>query len=76
MKPFLHQSFLEGYQTIRTLPADYQRQIEGFFVGSMVGTFSYWVDNPKAQKILIKKVPQIVNDYAVKFNRDEMFWFK
>jgi Ser/Thr protein kinase RdoA (MazF antagonist) len=71
----LQQSFLESYQSVRTLPDDYQRLIEGYFVGSMVGTFSYWVDNPRAQDILARKVPQIAQEYAAKLNRGEFFWF-
>jgi Ser/Thr protein kinase RdoA (MazF antagonist) len=75
MKESLHQGFLEGYQSLRALPDDYQRLIEGFFVGSMVGTFSYWVANPKTQEVLVMKVPQIARDYASKFNRGDHFWF-
>ncbi len=75
MKENLHRAFLEGYQGLRTLPDGYQRLIEGFFVGSMVGTFSYWVDNPRAQEILVTKVPIIAGDFASKYNRGEYFWF-
>jgi Ser/Thr protein kinase RdoA (MazF antagonist) len=75
MKESLHRAFLAGYQSLRPLPDDHQRLIEGFFVGSMVGTFSYWVANPHTQEILVRKVPQIARDYAVKFNRGEYFWF-
>jgi len=75
MKDELHGFCMHGYQSIRPLPDKYQRLIEGFFVGAMVGTFSYWVPNPDAQEILARKVPQITRDYAVRFNRDERFWF-
>jgi Ser/Thr protein kinase RdoA (MazF antagonist) len=75
MKESLHRAFLDGYQSLRALPDDHQRLIEGFFVGSMVGTFSFWVANPLAQEILATKVPQIARDYAAKFNRGESFWF-
>jgi Ser/Thr protein kinase RdoA (MazF antagonist) len=75
MKESLHRACLEGYQGLRTLPDVHQRLIEGFFVGSMVGTFSYWLANPRAQGILATKVPQIARDYAARFNRGEHFWF-
>ncbi len=75
MKENLHRAFLEGYQGLRTLPDEYQKLIEGFFVGSMVGTFSYWVDNPRAQELLVTKVPKIARDFAAKYNRGEYFWF-
>ena len=75
MKEELHGAFLGGYQGLRGLPDDYQTLVEGFFVGSMVGTFSFWVANPRAQELLAKKVPQIARDYAARFNRGERFWF-
>ena len=70
-----HQAFLEGYQALRPLPAGHTRLIEGFFVGSMVGTFSFWVENLRTQELLARKVPQIAREYARKFNRREHFWF-
>jgi Ser/Thr protein kinase RdoA (MazF antagonist) len=75
MKESRHRAFLEGYQSLRALPAGHPRLIEGLFVGSMVGTFSFWVENPRAQEILARKVPQIARDYAARFNRGEHFWF-
>lgn len=75
MRPQLHPAFLTGYQGRRSLPEGYQRLVEGLFVGSMVGTFSYWVPNPQAQELLARKVPQIAREYARKFNRGEYFWF-
>jgi Ser/Thr protein kinase RdoA (MazF antagonist) len=75
MKEELHTDCMEGYLSLRVLPDHYQQWIEGFFLGSMVGTFSFWVSNPGAQEILARKVPQITNDYARRFNRGEHFWF-
>jgi Ser/Thr protein kinase RdoA (MazF antagonist) len=75
MKEHLHRFFLDGYQSLRSLPNGHQRLIEGFFVGSMVGTFSFWVANPRAQETLATKVPQIARDYSAKFNQGVNFWF-
>jgi len=75
MKVQLHQCCLEGYQSIRALPKNHEQLIEGFFLGSIVGTFSFWVSNPRTQEILARKVPQITKDYAIKFNQGECFWF-
>ena len=75
MRERQHRAFLEGYQSLRTLPDGHRRLIEGFFVGAMVGTFSFWVANPRAQEILVARVPQIARDYASKFNRGTYFWF-
>ncbi len=76
MKKELHPAFLAGYQNLRPLPAGYQSLIEGFFVGSMVGTFSYWVPDPVATVLLARKVPQIIEEYALKYNRGTRFWFE
>jgi Ser/Thr protein kinase RdoA (MazF antagonist) len=75
MQERLHPAFLHGYRSWRALPDGHSRLIEAFFVGSMVGTFSFWVANPRAQKLLATKVPQIARDYAARFNRGEPFWF-
>jgi Ser/Thr protein kinase RdoA (MazF antagonist) len=75
MKSHLHHICLQAYQNLRVLPEGYQKLIEGFFVGSMVGTFSFWVDNPNAQQLLVNKFPKIARQYAVKYNRGEHFWF-
>ena len=75
MKPHLHRAFLDSYARHRPFPDDHEGIIEGLFVGSIVGTFAYWVPNPKAQELLARRVPQIVKDFVVKFNRGERFWF-
>ena len=75
MKEELHRFCLQGYQSVRGLPVNYQQMIEAFFIGSIVGAFSFWVPNPNAQEILARKVPQITRDYAAKFNQGEHFWF-
>jgi Ser/Thr protein kinase RdoA (MazF antagonist) len=76
MKRELHPVFMENYAQVRSFPQGYKRLIEGFFVGGMVGTFCYWINNPAAQEALARKVPQIAWEYASRFNRDEPFWFE
>lgn len=75
MKEELHPAFMKSYTDLRSLPDSYQKLIEGFFIGSMIGTFSFLVSNPHAQGFLATKVPLIARDYAAKFNRGEYFWF-
>ena len=44
MKPILHRSFLYGYRSLGELPDNYHTLIDPFFLGSMVGTFSFgWI---------------------------------
>lgn len=76
MKPELYPAFHQGYQSLRSFPAGYQRLVEGFFIGSMVGAFSFWVPNASLRTLLVRKVPQIAQEYAVKYNRGEHFWFQ
>lgn len=76
MEPDLQHAFLESYQEVRSLPNGYQRLVEGFFIGSIVGTFSFWVPNPGAQHLLITRASRIARDFATKFNRGEYFWFR
>ena len=75
MKPRLHGAFLDSYASHRPFPEDYEEIIEGLWIGSMVGTFSYWVANPNAQELLARKLPQIVGDFVCKYNRGERFLF-
>jgi Ser/Thr protein kinase RdoA (MazF antagonist) len=75
MNPALYPAFLKSYQGFMSLPPDYAILIEGFFLGSMVGSFSFWIDLPEAQEEFVRKVPLIAQEFAAKFNRDERFWF-
>jgi Ser/Thr protein kinase RdoA (MazF antagonist) len=73
MNEGLHRAFVASYRRLRALPDGDQRLIEGFFVGSLVGAFSYWVPNPRAQSLLATHVPRIVRAYATQFNRGARF---
>ncbi len=75
MNPVLHPVFLEAYQMRMPLPGDYERQIEAFFLGGMVMTFSFWLHLPEMQEQLVHQIVLIAREYAAKFNRDERFWF-
>ena len=75
MSTVLHPIFLESYRDWMPLPANYARLVEGFFLGSMVATFSFWVNLPEGQELLVRKISLIAQEYAARFNRDERFWF-
>lgn len=74
MNDALHGSCLDGYRAVRSLPDGFRRRIEGLFLGSMVGAFSFWAANPKAGDLLARHVPRIVERCAVPWNRGESFW--
>jgi Ser/Thr protein kinase RdoA (MazF antagonist) len=74
MKPELHRACLDGYRKVLPLPDDYARTIQGLSLGTIVGTFSFWEANPRAQDLLRTKVPVISATYAVPFNRGDDFW--
>ncbi len=74
MKPELHRACLQGYRRVLPLPDNYARIIQGFFLGTIVGTFSFWAADSRAQELLRTKVPEIVATCAVPFNRGDDFW--
>ena len=74
MSPALHGTFVEGYRGVRPLPEGWAELAEGFFLGAMVGTFSFWVPRPEAHEHLAAMVPRIVQEYVLKHNRGEPFW--
>jgi len=65
---------LAEYQKHMKLPANWQRLLEGLYIASMIGTFSFWINSPEAQETLVRRVPLIAQEYAAKFNYDERFW--
>jgi Ser/Thr protein kinase RdoA (MazF antagonist) len=66
---------LEAYQAQMKLPAHWQTLLEGLYLASMIGTFSFWVSIPEAQEELVRRAPLIAQEYAARFNADEHFWF-
>jgi Ser/Thr protein kinase RdoA (MazF antagonist) len=76
INPDLRSIFLINYDRLFHLQVEYERLIEGFFLGSFIGTFAFLITNPLTQETLVHKVPVIAREYAERFNRDERFWFK
>lgn len=71
----LRPLLLSEYQKHMTLPANWQILLEGLYLASMIGTFSFWINSPEAQEELVRRVPRIAQEYAARFNYDERFWF-
>ncbi len=71
----LRPVLLASYREHIKLPANWQTLLEGLYLASMVGTFSFWINSPEAQEELVRRVPFIAQEYAAKFNYDERFWF-
>ena len=71
----LRANLLSEYQKHAKLPERWQTLLEGLYLASMVGTFSFWINSPEAQEELVRRVPLIAQEYAAKFNYDERFWF-
>lgn len=71
----LHELFLLNYDRFFPLPTRFAELIEGYFVGGYIGTLSFWVNDPEAQELLIQRVPYVAGQFAVRFNRNERFWF-
>jgi Ser/Thr protein kinase RdoA (MazF antagonist) len=71
----LRPILLDSYQEQAKLPPNWQTLLEGLYLASMVGTFSFWINSPEAQEELVRRVPLIAQEYAARFNYDERFWF-
>jgi len=73
--PEFHNVFLVNYDRLFPLPNHFGELIEGYFIGGLVGTFSFWVNDPEAQEVLVQRVPYVAREFAARFNRQERFWF-
>jgi Ser/Thr protein kinase RdoA (MazF antagonist) len=71
----LRPLLLKTYQEHMALPKNWQVLLEGLYLASMIGTFSFWINIPEAQENLVRRVPLIAQEYAAKFNYEERFWF-
>ena len=71
LRPILLNSYAEQVK----LPANWATLLEGLYLASMIGTFSFWINAPEAQEELVRRVPLIAQEYAAKYNYDEHFWF-
>jgi Ser/Thr protein kinase RdoA (MazF antagonist) len=70
-----HPAFLAGYEQYMQLPADFARQIEGFYIGSMLGTLVFMLNRPDLQENFVRRASILSKEYAARFNLDERFWF-
>lgn len=75
INPQLHEIFLVNYERFFPLPAQFERMIEGFFIGGYISTLSFWVNDPEAQELFMQRVPYVAEQFAALFNRNEHFWF-
>lgn len=76
ISPTLHDIFLVNYDRFFPLPARFEELIEGYFVGGYIGTLSFWVNDPEAQEVFMRRAPYAVEQFAAPFNRGERFWFQ
>jgi Ser/Thr protein kinase RdoA (MazF antagonist) len=75
IRPMYHLSFWERYTQYFPLVSNYERLVEGYFLGSYVVTFSLWISDAESQEVLVQRVPYIAREYAARFNHEESFWF-
>lgn len=75
MREVYRPIFIDHYTRYFSLPPDYQRLIEAYFLGSWVATFALWIPDDNLQETLVQRVPLIAGEYAERFNQDERFWF-
>lgn len=71
----LHSHFLQGYESLRALPADYQSIIEAFFLASIIDNFAFLSDNPLEHTGLSHSVPLDISAYFRPYLKTESFLF-
>ncbi|MBD2022313.1 phosphotransferase [Leptolyngbya sp. FACHB-36] len=71
----LRLHFFEGYTSVRTLPANYQRIVEVFFVGATVENFAFLSANPQEHEWLSRAVPYVVKNHLHLYLQGETFLF-
>ncbi len=70
----LRATLLDEYRQGFPLPANAPRLLEGYYIGSMIGTLAMLVDRPEAQENLVRRASILAQEFATRFIREEYFW--
>lgn len=74
--PSLQRLFLEGYIELRPLPDLYARQIEAFFVASVLGYYAFILPDASQHEWISSHLPNTVRSVCRKFLREEPVFFR
>ena len=71
----VHQSILKGYTQHSPLPEKYQEEIEGFMLGSLVGSLVFMLPRKQTHGWIRTRLPEIVQERARKYIQGKAYWF-
>lgn len=71
----LRQLFINGYLEQRNLPGDFSRQVEAFFITSVLGYYAFILPDPGHNEWISVHLPNMVETVCGKFIREEPFFF-
>lgn len=71
----IHKKILESYAQHSPLPENYQREIEGFMLGSLVGSLVFMLPRKETHGWIRNRLPQIIQERAQKFIQGQAYWF-
>ena len=57
------------------MPENYQREIEGFMLGSLVGSLVFMLPRKQTHGWIRSRLPAIIQERALQFIRGECYWF-
>ncbi|NDJ21275.1 phosphotransferase [Nostoc sp. B(2019)] len=75
LTPGNRTSFLNGYQSVRQLPNDYQNILEAFFMGATVDNFAFLALQPNEHNYLSQDIPYVTEKFCSKYLKGEPFLF-
>lgn len=73
--PALRQFFINGYLEHRTLPQDFSRIIEAFFIISILGYYAFILPDPGHNEWISTHFPTVAETVCSRFIREEPFFF-
>ncbi|MGI2907212.1 phosphotransferase enzyme family protein [Tolypothrix sp. VBCCA 56010] len=69
------KAFLNGYQSVRLLPDDYQNILEAFFLAAMIHNFAFHASNPNEHDNLLESIPYVTETFCSRYLQGEPFLF-
>lgn len=72
----IHKKILESYAQHSPLPENYQREIEGFMLGSLVGSLVFMLPRKETHGWIRNHLPLIIQERAQKFIQGKAYWFQ
>lgn len=72
----LRACFLDGYCKRRSLPPNYQRLVEAFFIISVLGHYTFILPDPAQHEWLYENIPRMLRTIGRQFLHEEPFFLE